>query len=155
LGPFVSYVENVVWWIPALISRIETKNSISFIQLFSPSMFQSLQPGNPYWRGCLSTVDLLVLTSLDQLLVILQTTFTFFSKTRYLNKEVNRTEPSPSVSVRCYKLLFICQTQSNIVYFLSPDVSSDNWTQTLNIRIMKRVFYHCASAAGHSYKNQL
>jgi hypothetical protein len=33
-------------------------------------------PGNPYRRGRLSAVDLLVLTSLDQLLLILPTSFT-------------------------------------------------------------------------------
>jgi hypothetical protein len=37
---------------------------------------------------------------LDQLLLIQQTLFTFY-KTSYLNEEVNRTEPSPSVSVPC------------------------------------------------------
>ncbi len=35
---------------------------------------------NPRWRGRLSTVDLLVLTSLDQLLLMMQTLFTFFTK---------------------------------------------------------------------------
>ena len=45
----------------------------------------------------LSAVDLLVLTSLDQLLLILANAF--FYKTSCLNEEVNRTEPSPSVSV--------------------------------------------------------
>ncbi len=46
-------------------------------------------------EGRLSTVDLLVLTSLDQVLLILQT-FTFL-QTSY--EEVNCTEPSSSVSV--------------------------------------------------------
>jgi hypothetical protein len=49
---------------------------------------------NTNWRGRLSTVDLLVLTSLDQLLLILQTFFLFY-KTSYLIEEVNHTEPSP------------------------------------------------------------
>jgi hypothetical protein len=49
-------------------------------------------------RGRLSTVDLLVLTSLDWLLLTMQTLFTFFYKTSYLNEEVNGTEQSPSVS---------------------------------------------------------
>jgi hypothetical protein len=44
-------------------------------------------------RGRLSTVDLLVLTSLDQFFDLL------FYKTSYLNEEVNCTEPSLSVSV--------------------------------------------------------
>jgi hypothetical protein len=33
--------------------------------------------GNPYWRAMLGTVDLLVLTSLDQLILILKTLLTF------------------------------------------------------------------------------
>ncbi len=45
----------------------------------------------------LSTVDLLALTGLDQLLLLLQTQLTFY-KTSYLNEEVNRAVPSPSAS---------------------------------------------------------
>jgi len=37
-------------------------------------------PGNHYWRGRLSTLDHLVLTSLDWLLLIMQTLFTFLLK---------------------------------------------------------------------------
>jgi hypothetical protein len=54
----------------------------------------------PACMGWLSTVDLLVLTSLDQLLLILETLFTF-NNTSYLNEEVNCTKPSPSVGVPC------------------------------------------------------
>ncbi len=45
-------------------------------------MFNIVIPrkGNPYWRGRLSTVDLLLLTSLDQLSLIQQSLFTFFAK---------------------------------------------------------------------------
>jgi hypothetical protein len=57
--------------------------------------------GNPQWRGRLSTVVLLVQSSLDELLLILPTLFTRY-KTSYLNEEVNRTKPSPSVSVPCF-----------------------------------------------------
>jgi hypothetical protein len=39
--------------------------------------------------------DLLVQTSLDQLILNLKTLFTFFYKSSYLNEEVNCTEPSP------------------------------------------------------------
>jgi hypothetical protein len=39
----------------------------------------TLAAGNPYWKGRLSTVDLLVLTSLDQLLLILPILFSFFT----------------------------------------------------------------------------
>jgi hypothetical protein len=49
--------------------------------------------------GRLSAVDLLVLTSLDQLLLTLAILFTFLNKTIYLNEEVNCSKPSPSVSV--------------------------------------------------------
>jgi hypothetical protein len=54
-----------------------------------------------YWVWCFSKdrepllkekVDLLVLTSLDQLLLILKNVF---NKTRYLYEEVNCTDPSP------------------------------------------------------------
>ncbi len=44
-------------------------------------------------RGRLSTVDLLILTSLDPLIFILN----LFYKTRYLNEEVNSSEPSPQL----------------------------------------------------------
>ncbi len=59
----------------------------------------TVKPGNPYWKGTLSTVDLLELTSLDQLLLILRTFFTFFYKTSYLNEEVNCTMRSRQVSI--------------------------------------------------------
>jgi hypothetical protein len=49
---------------------------------------------NPKYRGRLSTVDLLVLASSDQMLLKLQTIFTFFCKTSYLNEEDNWNEPS-------------------------------------------------------------
>ncbi len=47
--------------------------------------------------GRLSTVDLLVLTSLDQLIYILKIIFTFYKRIN-LSKEVNRTYPYPSDS---------------------------------------------------------
>ncbi len=51
-------------------------------------------------KGRISTDDLLALTSLLQLLLILNYIFSF-RKTTYLNEEVNCTEPSHSVSVPC------------------------------------------------------
>jgi len=69
-------------------------------------------PGNTHWRGMFSTVDLLVLTSLDQLLWILKIYIYSFYKTSYLYKEVKCTEPSPSVSIpwlgQNQKLAFHC-----------------------------------------------
>ncbi len=37
-------------------------------------------PGKPYWKGRLNTVKLVVLTSLDQMLLVLEFLFTFFTK---------------------------------------------------------------------------
>ncbi len=54
--------------------------------------------------GRLSTVNLLVLTSLNQQLLILKNTIYDFRKTSYLIEEVNRTESSPLVSVPCIDL---------------------------------------------------
>jgi hypothetical protein len=51
----------------------------------------------------LNTIDLLLLTSLENLFLILQTLLIFY-KTSYLNGEVNRTELSLSVRVPCYPL---------------------------------------------------
>jgi ABC-type transport system involved in multi-copper enzyme maturation permease subunit len=48
--------------------------------------------------GRISIIDLLVLTSLDQLPLILNLYIFIFYKTTYLNAEVKRTEPSPSAS---------------------------------------------------------
>ncbi len=45
----------------------------------------------------ISTIDLIVLISSDQLLLILKTSV-LFHNTSYLKEEVNGTEPSPSVS---------------------------------------------------------
>jgi hypothetical protein len=57
------------------------------------------RPEKSYRRGRrLCTVDLLVLTSLDQLLK-LKNIISLLYKTSYLNEEVNCTEPSPSVGV--------------------------------------------------------
>ncbi len=56
-------------------------------------MFLKYRPRKPYWKGRPSTVDLRVLTSLDQLILILKILFSFI-KTSFLNEEVNCTEPS-------------------------------------------------------------
>ncbi len=62
------------------------------------SLFSLGCPGKPCRRGRVITVDLLVLSSVDQLLLKMQILTTFYN-TSYLNVEVNRTEPSLSVSV--------------------------------------------------------
>jgi hypothetical protein len=55
-------------------------------------------PGNSKRRGRLSTVELLVLTSFSAHFYIENIIF-LFTKTSYLNEEVNCTEPAPSVSI--------------------------------------------------------
>ncbi len=50
-----------------------------------------------------STIDLLVPTSLYELLLTMQTLYTFL-QISYFNEEVNFTEPSPSISVPCRSL---------------------------------------------------
>ncbi len=59
----------------------------------------SLVSGNTYWRGRLSTVNLLVLTTLGQVLLTLQNVMYVFIKC--LNEEVNCAESFPSVSLPC------------------------------------------------------
>jgi hypothetical protein len=61
-----------------------------------------LKQGTLTEMGRVSIVDLLVLTSLDKLLLILKTLFTFLqNKLSY--EEINHTEPSPSFSVHWLK----------------------------------------------------
>ena len=52
-------------------------------------------------RGRLSTFDLLVLTSLYQLVFILKILFSFFTKQSTLMRKSTSTKPSPSVSFPC------------------------------------------------------
>ncbi len=54
--------------------------------------------GNSYWKGRISTIDLLVLTSSHQLILYCNIVF-LLHKTSYLNGEVNATEPYPSYSL--------------------------------------------------------
>ncbi len=56
-------------------------------------------------RGRFSTVDLLALTSLNQLLFTLKIYIVLFYKTTNLSEEMNCTEPSPSIRVPCFNVL--------------------------------------------------
>jgi hypothetical protein len=80
--------------IPEGINFVCSDTFFGFPRGYPRCSLKWLHPGNPYWRGGLSTVDLLVLTSLDQL----KRLFTLY-KTRFFNEELNHTEPSPSASV--------------------------------------------------------
>jgi len=50
--------------------NVKTKSYRVFTIIYNKNVIIA---GNPYWRGRLSTLDLLVQTSLDQVLLILQT----------------------------------------------------------------------------------
>jgi hypothetical protein len=76
------------------VALIRDKATASFcLRVAARVLTRSLTDG-----GRLSTVDLLVLTSLDQLLLIVDIIYLLY-KTSYFNEEVNCTEPSPSVSI--------------------------------------------------------
>ncbi len=70
---------------------------------------RSVVPANPYRRGRLSTVDLLVLNSLDKLIFISEILITCYEMS-CLNEEVNCTELSPSV---CVPWLYHCAKLPN------------------------------------------
>ncbi len=59
------YFNKNVWYYFSAKSAIGSSHILCFLILII-----SIQPGNPYWRGRLSTVDPLRLTSLNQLLLI-------------------------------------------------------------------------------------
>ncbi len=60
-------------------------------------MIQANKPGNTYRKGRFCTIDLLQLTTLDQMLLMFQILITFY-KTSYLDEEVNCIEPFLSLS---------------------------------------------------------
>ncbi len=77
-------------------------------------MFNS-QTREPFLKGKASTVDLLVLTGLDQLPLKLQILLLSYT-TSFLNEEVNRTEPSPSVSVPWSDLSSTTKCEPNHIF---------------------------------------
>ncbi len=82
---------NICTW----LAHLWTLNSKGCLN----AMLTNKRPGNTNWRGRrLSTVDLLVPTSLDQLLWNWKH-YLLSYKTRYPNEEFNCTEPSPSVGI--------------------------------------------------------
>jgi len=70
------------------------------LRRFNQQRSVKVRPGNPWWSGKLSTVDLLVLTILDQMFFLI---FFHFLKTHYLKEEVNGTS-FPLVSVPWFDL---------------------------------------------------
>jgi hypothetical protein len=93
-------------FLPTFLSKIQTLllTKISWPVLMTLYFFRNLQmdpkEGTSYWKGRLSTVDLLKLTtSLNQLLSKLKILLTILTKTRYLNQEVNSTESCPFIRI--------------------------------------------------------
>jgi hypothetical protein len=99
-------------------------------------------PGNPYCMGRISTVNLLALTSSDQLLFILKISFFLFYKTSYHKEEVNCLEPSSSVRVVCLVYGYHCKYQAPAIlcipwvnkqvlpwhfYFSPKALKTDRW----------------------------
>jgi hypothetical protein len=76
---------------------LRLKIEVNFVKII-----MKIHPGKSYWRGRLSTVDLLVLISWDQLLFYFEYNVYFFYKTIYQNKEVNCTEPFPLIRIPWY-----------------------------------------------------
>ncbi len=74
----------------------------------SPCWRAILQPGRSYWVGRLSTVDLLVLTYLDQLVFILKTSFSFFTKQASLRRRSTVLSLLPQLVFPAPIHFFIC-----------------------------------------------
>ncbi len=86
-------------------------------------------PGNHYWSGRICAIYLLVLTSSDQLLLIMKMSISLFYKTSYFIEEVNCIEPTPSGRVPCPISLPACIYACLSAYFpecLLPAYMDDN-----------------------------
>ncbi len=90
--------------------------------------------GKSYWRARLSTVDLFVLTSFDQLLFILKILFTFFTKQATLTRTSTVLSPPP-------QLVFLAQTQLTL------------WLGQNKTNIMRLNWYYYTSCKFFSVRN--
>ncbi len=71
---------------------------------------QKVEAGNPYWRERLSTVDLLVLTSLYQLILILKILNIFYKQDTLTRRSIYRSVSIPWLRDTCiniFKCLWI------------------------------------------------
>ncbi len=96
LWAFINYCRKKFYNIGAQVARLLTRFvwNPSDNKLASVAYLPLTWAGTSCWRGRLNTVDLLVLTSLEHLLLIVKILLSFY-KTSYHNEEVNCTEPSP------------------------------------------------------------
>ncbi len=114
-----------------------------------------------------STVDLLVLISWYQLLLIKQLLFTFLQnqaalmrRSTVLSLPLQLVFPGwsyqQSVHLNMKSMILLLKssyTKTFFHYSLSPGVSRSSWTQTLDYRMLRLVFYHWATAASiHTLK---
>jgi hypothetical protein len=99
---FPNVILSIVILSFVILSFVIFSNAISYdhVKKKLNKLLKVLKQGALTGGKRLSTSDLLVLTTSYQLLLSLQTLFAVY-KTRYLNKMVNCTEPSPSVGLPC------------------------------------------------------
>jgi hypothetical protein len=84
-----------VFQLQIMVDSVNTRRTIhEHVARVTCSPHGKAVPGKPYWR--ISTVHLLVLTNLDQLLFQVELNFPFFTKQLTFN-EVKGSDPSPSV----------------------------------------------------------
>jgi hypothetical protein len=82
---------------PQLVASVKSLNMFTPVTTYFVTLNE--KPRNPYWRGRLSKVDLLVPTGLDQFISKLKIKFTFISKQATLMRRSTVLTPSLSVSV--------------------------------------------------------
>ncbi len=80
--------------------------SLFYNRYHTHGMLRAAKPGNPYWKGRLNTIDLRVLTSLNEFYA--ENIINFCFKTSYFNEGVNCSEISPSVRVPWLNHWYIC-----------------------------------------------
>ncbi len=95
-------------WMRGLCIDLYGSRSLTAHSYKGHSWLKNTVSGNPYWRGGLCTVNLIIQSSLDQQLLILKKMNYTFYKTCYLNKEVNRNKlslqlvfPAPTQQLQC------------------------------------------------------
>ncbi len=92
---------------------------------------QLVETGNPYRRGQISTVDLLVLTSFDKLLYILKILFSYFTK---------QVTPIRRSTVLSLPLQLVFPGGTHSLYMLSPFVYVKHPTIGKIIKFKKSLF---------------
>jgi hypothetical protein len=111
----------------------------NFIQFLSHWSKEKYIQGTLTEEECSIRLTSLYFLGLDQLLLMTLISFTFLYKTSYLNEEVNCTELSPSVSVPCNILVFLCcrsrlDTETIIAQSTTTTTTTTHWHESLQTR---------------------